>query len=165
MRQLSCTKLQNILANAIISISYFYIGVIMIVGRKIGDVLRGPEPHMAFAVNTEGFNDAGLAGSISARFWPELASTGPQRLGTVLTKMTDSKVLHALVVHSLTDGWGDAPQHIEACFNALEVPTDEEIASVAMGAGMIGMMSGASPEQNLAAMERSTKSIVVYDLG
>jgi len=137
----------------------------MIVGRKVGDVLRGPEPHMAFAVNTEGFNDAGLAGSISARYWPELAITGPIRLGEVLTKAIDGKVFHALVVHSLEEGWGEAPAHIETGFNALEIPTDQEVASVAMGAGIIGMMSGANPTENIAAMERSTKNIVVYDLG
>lgn len=149
--------------DAIVGASYFW-GEIMIVARKVGDVLRGPEAHVAFAVNTEGYNDAGLAGGISARFWPELAKTGPQRLGTVLTKMTDSKILHALVVHSLSEGWSDAPKHIEACFNELEVPTEEEIASVAMGAGMIGRLSGADPQENLAAMERSNKSIVLYDL-
>jgi hypothetical protein len=64
----------------------------------------------------------------------------------------------------LRDGWAEAPEHIEACFNELQVATDEEIASVAMGAGMIGMLSGANPAANLEAMDRSEKSIVIYDL-
>ncbi len=135
----------------------------MIVSRKVGDVITGPERHVAFAVNSEGHNDAGLAGNIAYNFWPELAKTGPIRMGEILSKNTDSKVFHALVVHSLTEGWEDAPRHIEACFNELQIPTDEEVASVAMGAGMIGMLSGANPAENLAAMERSDKSIVIYD--
>lgn len=135
----------------------------MIVGRKVGDVITGPERHVAFAVNSEGHNDAGLAGNIAFNFWPELASTGPIRMGEILSKDTGKKVFHALVVHSLTEGWEEAPRHIEACFNELRIPTDEEVASVAMGAGMIGMLSGANPAENLAAMERSNKSIIIYD--
>lgn len=135
----------------------------MIVGQKVGDVVAGPERHVAFAINSEGHNDAGLAGNIAYNFWPELASTGPIRMGEILSKDTGKKFFHAMVVHSLTEGWGEAPGHIEACFNELQVATDEEIASVAMGAGMIGMLSGANPAENLAAMERSNKSIVIYD--
>jgi hypothetical protein len=33
-----------------------------------------------------------------------------------------------------------------------------------MGAGMIGMLSGANLAENLAAMDRSDKSIVIYNL-
>lgn len=135
----------------------------MIVGRKVGDVVTGSERHVAFAVNTEGHNDAGLAGNIAYQYWPELASTGAIRMGEILSKDTGKKMFHALIVHSLKDGWSEAPQYIEACFNELQVATDEEIASVAMGAGMIGMLSGANPEENLAAMERSNKSIVIYE--
>jgi hypothetical protein len=138
----------------------------MIVGRKVGDVIQGPEKHMAFAINSEGHNDAGLAGSIALNFWPELASTGRIGIGEILSKDTGKKVFYAMVVHSLDkDGWDEAPAQIEACFNELKVPTDEEIASVAMGAGMIGQLQGADAQANLAAMERSDKKIVVYDLG
>lgn len=132
----------------------------MIVGRRVGDITTGPERHVAFAVNSEGYNDAGLAGNIAFNFWPELVSTGPVGMG----KDTGKKFFHALVVHSLAEGWQEAPHHIEACFNELQVPTDEEVASIAMGAGMIGMLSGANPAENLAAMERSHKNIVIYDL-
>jgi hypothetical protein len=136
----------------------------MIVDRKIGNVITGPERHVAFAVNSEGHNDAGLAGNIAYNFWPELASTGPIRMGEILSKDVGRKCFHAMVVHSLKEGWAEAPDHIEACFNELHVPTDEEIASVAMGAGMIGILSGANPAENLAAMERANKKIVLYDI-
>ena len=135
----------------------------MIIGRKIGNVMTGPERHVAFAVNSEGQNDAGLAGNISCQLWPELASVGALRMGEILSKDIGSKVFHALVVYSFAEGWDAAPRHIEACFNELQIPTDEEVASVAMGAGMIGLLSGANPAENLAAMERSDKRIVIYD--
>ena len=136
----------------------------MIVAIKVGDIVTGSERHVAFTVNSEGQNDAGLAGRISNNFWPELASTGPMRMGEILSKDTGKKVFHALVVHSLIEGWENAPPYIEVCFNKLQIPTDEEVASVAIGSGMIGMLSGANPEKNVAAMDRSNKSIVIYDL-
>ncbi len=73
----------------------------MIVGRKVGDVVTGPERHVAFAVNSEGHNDAGLAGNIAYNYWPELASTGAIRMGEILSKDAGNKVFHALVVHHL----------------------------------------------------------------
>lgn len=136
----------------------------MIIGRKVGDVIAGPERHIAFAVNSNGGNHAGLAGSIARNFWPELAKTGPQRMGAILSKESGRKFFHALVVHSLeANGWEQAPYYIETCFNELQIPTDDEVASVTMGAGIIGRALGANPEENLAAMERSNKSIIIYD--
>lgn len=135
----------------------------MIVGKKVGDIITGPERHVAFAINSEGLNGAGLAGNIAYQYWPELASTGAIPMGESLSKNTGKKIFHALVVHSLAAGWEDAPHHIEACFNELQIPTDEEVASVAMGAGMVGLLSGANPAANLAAMERSDKSIIIYN--
>src|SRR5438445_3318761 len=118
----------------------------MIVGKKIGNVITGSERHVAFAVNSEGYNDVGLAGNIAYQYWPEFASTGAIRMGEILSKDTGNKVFHALVVHSRlrSGGWKDAPRHIEACFNKLQIPDDEEVASVAMGAGLIGILSDAN---------------------
>lgn len=137
----------------------------MIVGARAGDILTGPERHVAFAVNCEGINGRGLADSIARDFWPELTVTGPVNMGEILSKdMGDTarKVFHALVVYSLEEGWANVPHHIEACFNALAVPTDEEVASVVMGAGMAGEHTGADPAENLIAMARSNKRIIVY---
>ncbi len=40
----------------------------MIIKTKSGDILKGNEKRIAFAVNIEGVNDAGFAGMISSRF-------------------------------------------------------------------------------------------------
>lgn len=138
----------------------------MIVDIRTGDVIQGPERHVAFAVNSLGINTNGLAGDIADRFWPEIEDMGRVRMGEMLSKDCGQKVFHALVVHApgSEGGWSEAPLHIETCLNRLEVPDDELIASVAMGAGMVGMMTGANPGANLAAMARSEKKIVVYDL-
>mgnify|MGYP001602394008 CR=1 FL=1 len=58
----------------------------MIVNTTRGDVFQAPHKHIAFAVNTEGYNDAGFAGAVSSRYWPELANTGTKKLGDALMK-------------------------------------------------------------------------------
>jgi len=137
----------------------------MIVRRKIGDVIQGFERHVAFAVNTEGTNTVGLAGKIATFYWPQLFEIGPHARRTVLSTRVGSKIFHAMFVHSATDnGWEGSPDDIEDCFNQLRLPTDQEVASVTMGAGVVGKLSGADPEANLAAMERSGASIVLYEL-
>lgn len=135
----------------------------MIVERKTGSVIRSPERHVAFPVNREGLNDVGLPGAISRKFWPELASVRTAKLGEIITKDIGRKVFHALVVYSLEDGWSEAPRHIEACFNELKIPVDQEIASVVIGGDAVGARSGADPPANLAAMDRSDQYIVVYE--
>lgn len=51
----------------------------MIIDYKKGqNILNSGETRIAFAVNTEGFNDAGFAGVVARNYWPELANTGPQ---------------------------------------------------------------------------------------
>ena len=72
----------------------------MIVDTIRGNVFDTPHNHIAFAVNTEGYNDAGFAGQVS-RQWKELSSTGGNKLGEVLSKKIGNKTFHALVCLSL----------------------------------------------------------------
>lgn len=132
----------------------------MIIMRKTGDIFTGGHKHIVFAVNTEGINDAGFAGMISRKFWPELAHIGPCKLGTCLTKEHDGVFYHALVCHSLDDGWGDSEKIIKACFDAIQ--TDEEVASIAIGSGLIGILSGADFKKIMKGMDASSKQIILY---
>lgn len=141
----------------------------MITNKVRGDILQSEHKHIVFASNTEGFNDAGFAGLISRRFWPELMAIGEQKLGTVLKHTAGGKTFYAVVCHSLGEqGWKNAPETIEKALNDLDIPfiesTGESIASVAMGNGPIGLMQGADGEANMKAMEKSNKKIVVYSL-
>ena len=82
----------------------------MIVNRVRGDIFAAPQKHIAFAVNTQGYNDAGFAGQVSSRIWPKLVSTGGNELGEVLTHKNGNKTYHALVCHSLDSrGCNDQP--------------------------------------------------------
>lgn len=82
-----------------------------------------------------------------------------------MQKVAGGKTFHALVCHSLGgDGWKRTPQTAEQCLNALDVPEDETIAVVLMGAGMIGQMGGADVFGNLGGMARSKKRVAVYTL-
>lgn len=135
----------------------------MIVDRVRGDIFAAPQKHIAFAVNTEGYNDAGFAGQVSSRIWPKLASTGGNNLGDVLTHKNGSKTYHALVCHSLeSGGWDETPRIARECLDKLDVPEGEEIAVVLMGSGPIGMMQGADVNAILVGMELSKKKLIVY---
>ena len=137
----------------------------MIVDTIRGDVFKTSHAHIAFAVNTEGFNDAGFAGAVSSRFWGELANTGKKKLGDVLTHEANGKTFHACVCHSLGgEGWNKTAQTITKCLDALNVPDDEVIAVVLMGAGMVGQMGGADVFAILGGMARSKKRVAVYTL-
>ena len=141
----------------------------MIVGLGEGDILDGPERHVAFAVNTLGENPFGarvdfLGAPLVPKFWPEVGPSGSLSLGNIFSGNTGKRVFHALVVHSPQGGWGGAPERIEACFNALRIPTDQEVAAVVMGDGPLNQRNGADTIANLQAMDRSSKPVVVYGL-
>lgn len=133
----------------------------MIIASKRGqDILAGGETRIAFAVNTEGFNDAGFAGVISRKYWPQLANAGVHMLGTVLKKECDGVTFYALVCHSLNDGWQNQTEIIRKCFDQIE--GDEPVASISIGTGLIGIMSGANFAEIKAGMEASKAKIILY---
>lgn len=137
----------------------------MIVNTVRGNVFEAPHSHIAFAVNTEGFNDAGFAGQVSSRYWEGLANTGKKKLGDVLSQKAGEKTFHALVCHSLNEnGWGKTAETVTKCLDSLDVPDDEPIAVVLMGGGMIGQMGGADVFAILGGMARSKKRVAVYTL-
>lgn len=136
----------------------------MINGKIRGDILESEHKHIVFAVNIEGFNDAGFAGLVSKRYWPALAMTGPAKLGAVMRHESNGKIFHAIVCHSLKTGWGGAPQAIEEGINGIAAGPKETIGAVAMGSGMIGRMQGADVEANLQAMEKAKHKVTVYSL-
>lgn len=130
----------------------------MIIKTKNGDILKGNEKRIAFAVNTYGVNDEGFAGMISSRFWPELAYIGETKLGTVLSKKVDDIEFFALCCHSKR--WRSQKKIIKKCFDA--IPGDEPVASVSIGTGSIGVDSGAKFRLILKGMKASKKEIILY---
>lgn len=133
----------------------------MIIKTKNGDILKGNEKRIAFAVNTDGENNGGFAGMISRRFWPELAHIGETKLGTVLTKKVGGIEFFALCCHSLKkEGWNNQEEVIKECFDA--IPGDEPVASISIGTGPIGVRSGANFDMIKAGMEASKKEIILY---
>ena len=128
----------------------------MIIKTKSGDILKGNEKRIAFAVNTEGVNDAGFAGMVSNRFWHELAYIGETKLGTVLAKKVGDVEFFAL----LKNGWNNQYEVIKQCFDA--IPGDDPVASISIGTGLIGVLSGANFGLIKAGMEASKKEIILY---
>ena len=89
----------------------------MVIATKKGDILNNCERRIAFAINTEGINDAGFAGMISRRYWPELAHIGKTELGKTLVKKVEGIEFFALCCHSLENGWYDQKEIIKKCFD------------------------------------------------
>ncbi len=136
----------------------------MIIDQVRGDIFTAPQKHIAFAVNTTGCNDEGFAGQVASRFWPEIAHTGGNDLGEVLTQRVDGITFHALVCHT-TDwegAWSKSPRLVRECLDNLDVPGDEEIAVVLMGSGPIGQKQGADVDAILAGLHESKKRVIVY---
>ena len=48
----------------------------MIVETKKDDIFNTGAKHIAFAINTEGLNDAGFAGEVVTHGWGELTNLG-----------------------------------------------------------------------------------------
>ena len=134
----------------------------MVVKTIQDDIFNSEAKHIAFAINTEGYNDAGFAGRVSSEYWPELANCGEHEIGTVLSKTVGDKTFHALVCHSLHNGWGeDQAEVIRECFD--NIPVDgEPIATIAIGTGFIGMMSGANFRQIVCGMHDSRQQIMLH---
>ena len=123
------------------------------------------EGHFTSHQNNLGFNanDAGFAGQISSRYWPELAHIGPQQLGTVLTHQGNHRTFYALVCHSLErGGWYTAPQNITTCLESLDLPHDFYLASVAIGYGPVGRMGGADTFAILNALARAPYRFTIF---
>lgn len=132
----------------------------MLIKTTRGDILQGKEKRIAFAVNAEGINDSGFAGMISRMFWPELAYVGETQLGTVLTKEVNGVEFFALCCHSLKNGWNNQKEVIAKCFDA--IPGEKPVASIAIGTGFVGVLSGANFTLIKEGMEASRKEIVLY---
>lgn len=78
----------------------------MVIKTIHDDIFNTAAKHIAFAINTEGLNDSGFAGKVSLNYWPEIANCGEHELSTVISKTVGDKTFHALVCHSLKEGWG-----------------------------------------------------------
>lgn len=134
----------------------------MVVKTVQDNIFNSEAKHIAFAVNAEGYNDSGFAGQVSRKYWNELANCGEHEIGTVLSKTIGDKTFHALVCHSLHGDWGEnQAEIIKECFD--KIPADgEPIATIAIGTGLIGMLSGANFRQIVCGMHDSTQQIMLY---
>ena len=134
----------------------------MVVKTIQDDIFKSEAKHIAFAVNTEGFNDAGFAGQVTSTYWKELAICGEHEIGTVLSKTVGDKTFHALVCHSLHNGGGDnQAEVIKECFD--KIPANgEPIATIAIGTGFVGMISGADFKQIVCGMHDSQQQIQLH---
>ena len=137
----------------------------MINKTERGDIFNTTAKHIAFSINAEGAVGGGFDGAVIEKGWPELAHCGQNEIGTVFSKEINGVTYHALVTHSLKAGWGTPEEQREntrKCFDNIPVSKDEEIASIAIGTGFIGALSGANPRYIVCGMCDSKKNITLY---
>ena len=137
----------------------------MIANTAHGNIFESEAKHIAFSINAEGAIGGGFDGQVIKRGWPELLKCGQNPIGTVFSKTIDGVTYHALVTHSLEAGWGSPEEqwdNTKLCFDNIPVPEDEEIASIAIGTGFMGKISGASPKHIVCGMCDSKKKIIIY---
>ena len=134
----------------------------MVVKTVQDNVFNTEAKHIAFAVNTEGYNDAGFAGQVARKYWKEIANCGEHELGTIFSKTIGDKTFHALVCHSLNNGWGDNQREIiKECFD--KIPANgEPVATIAIGTGLVGALSGADFRQIVCGMHDSKQNIYLH---
>lgn len=134
----------------------------MVIKTVQDNIFNSEAKHIAFAVNTEGYNDAGFAGQVASEYWNELANCGPHEIGTVLSNKVGDKTFHALVCHSLENGWGEnQAEVIKECFD--KIPANgEPVATIAIGTGFVGMMSGANFRQIICGMHDSEQQVMLH---
>ena len=134
----------------------------MLVKTVQDDIFNTEAKHIAFAINAEGYNDSGFAGKVSYEYWPELADCGTHEIGTIISKTIGDKTFHALVCHSLDNGWGDNQREvIKECFDNIPV-NGEPIATIAIGTGLVGILSGADFTQIVYGMHDSEQQILLH---
>ena len=137
----------------------------MITKTAKGNIFNTDAKHIAFSINAEGVVVGGFDGAVIEKGWPELLKCGKNPIGTVFSKEIDGVVFHALVTHSLEAGWGTPEEQWEntrLCFDNIPVSENEEIASIAIGTGFMGAISGASPKHIVCGMCDSNKNITIY---
>ena len=134
----------------------------MVIKTVNDDIFNTDAKHIVFAANTEGYNDCGFAGLVSSKYWDELANCGYHELGTVLSKTVGDKTYHALVCHSLHNDWGkNQAAIIKECFD--NIPSNgEPVATIAIGTGLIGVLSGANFRQIVCGMHDSKQQVILY---
>lgn len=132
----------------------------MIYSEIHGDIFTTKDKHIVFALNTEGFNDSGFAGAVARNYFPEIANTGGNALGEVLSKEINGKTFHGIVCHSLENGWENADQIILKALNELEV--QNSISIIAIGTGLVGRLHGAPTSKIYEAFKECNKQLNCY---
>lgn len=137
----------------------------MIIGMNRGDILR-TTGHIAYAVNIERRNTAGLAGEINRLHWPDFDRNGVQPLGTVRSLNCGFRTFHALYCHeSELGGWKMAPYYLGQCLRKLSIPTSEPIHVAYIGGGIVGQQQGADTFDLLSVLANNSYfKFIVYSL-
>ena len=132
----------------------------MIISTNNNDILKSNEKIIAFPVNVEGFNDAGISYEILKKYWRNMIHSKEYKLGTVIPKNVNNIFLYALVCYSIKDGWINQREIIKECFD--KIKTNKPIATVEMGVQFLDKIEGADFNEIVLGMNDSKQEIILY---
>lgn len=95
---------------------------------------------------------------IKTKLGEDILKGGEKRIAFAVN--TEGVTFYALVCHSLSDGWQNQTETIKKCFDSIEGA--EPVASISIGTGLIGILSGAKWEDIKKGMELSKTEIILY---
>ena len=131
----------------------------MIVNTFNHDMFKTNCKNIAFAINTEGYNDTGFPGEVADRCWKELSNCGKNEIGTILSKKVGDTTFYAIVCYSLDYGWSENIEEIiKDCFDRLPL-NGEPVAAESIGTGFAGVMTGADFRKIIKGMHESKQQI------
>ena len=126
------------------------------------DIFEAEEKHIAFSINTEGYNDACFAADVAKKYWPGLERTDKKELGDVITKKVGDKTYYAIVCYSLQNGWdSNTTEIIKKCFDEIET-NGEPLATIPIGTGYAEWLKDANFREIIQGMQESKQNIVMY---
>ena len=125
------------------------------------DIFEAEEKHIAFNINTEGYNDECFAADVAKRYWPEIEKSGKNKLGEVIPKKVGDKTYYAIVCYSLNDEWKNTREIIKECFDKIET-NGEPIATIPIGTAYPDRLTHANFREILQGMQESKQDIVMY---
>lgn len=125
------------------------------------DIFEAEEKHIAFNINTEGYNDECFAADVAKRYWPEIEKSGKNKLGEVIPKKVGDKTYYAIVCYSLNDEWKNTREIIKECFDKIET-NGEPIATIPIGTSYPDRLTHANFREILQGIQDSKQHIVIY---
>lgn len=134
----------------------------MIINTSQKGIFEDSPKHVAFAINTDGYDNAGLGKLILENVWPDLYKNENFEIGDVKSKEIENIIFHAMVTYSLDKELED--NHgiiIKECLDKIKTE-GAPIHVGAIGTSFVGKSKGVNFNNVICGMMDSDKNIILH---